>query len=102
MHSRKNLAHLLRRSNLHLRPNNKIHKHKGEYIFPARVMTPTVLSALEFVLAPKMRLTASDCAPKRVGVKSPFRVCSELSTLVFVSRLSAEGSTLSSSLRDPF
>ena len=50
-------------------------------IFPARVMTPTVLSGLDWVLAVKRRLTASDCAPNRVGVKSPFRVCSELSTL---------------------
>ena len=54
-------------------------------IFPARVMTPTVLSALDWDLAEKMRLTASDCAPKRVGVKSPFRACSELSTLKSVN-----------------
>ena len=45
---------------------------------------PTVLSGWDWVLAPKMRLTASACAPKRVGVKSPFRVYSELSTLILL------------------
>lgn len=45
---------------------------------------PTVLSGWDWVLAPKMRLTASDCAPKRFGVKSPFRVNSELSTLILL------------------
>lgn len=49
---------------------------------PARVMMPTVLSGLDWILAVKIMLTASDCAPNRVGVKSPFLVCSELSTLV--------------------
>ena len=48
---------------------------------PARVITPAVLSGLGCVLAVKIKLTASDCAPNRVGVKSPFLVCSELSTL---------------------
>src|SRR5256885_7710024 len=47
-------------------------------------MMPTVLSGWDWVLAPKMRLTASACAPKRVGVKSPFRVYSELSTLILL------------------
>ena len=49
---------------------------------PARVMMPTVLSGFDWILAVKIILTASDCAPNRVGVKSPFLVCSELSTLV--------------------
>jgi len=43
---------------------------------------PAVLSAFDCVLAVKIMLTASACAPNRVGVKSPFLVCSELSTLL--------------------
>jgi hypothetical protein len=50
---------------------------------PARVITPTELSALDCVFAVKIKLTASDSAPNRVGVKSPFLVCSELSTLIY-------------------
>ena len=42
---------------------------------------PTVLSGFACILALKIKFTASACAPNRVGVKSPFRVCSELSTL---------------------
>jgi hypothetical protein len=51
------------------------------YIAPASVMTPTVLSGFDCIFAVKIMLTASDSAPNRVGVKSPFLVCSELSTL---------------------
>jgi hypothetical protein len=53
-----------------------------DYIVPARVMMPAVLSGLDCVLAVKIMLTASACAPNRVGVKSPFLACSELSTLL--------------------
>lgn len=61
---------------------------------------PAVLSGFDCVLAVKIMLTASACAPNRVGVKSPFLVCSELSTLRSI-RVAENVSTLSSSLRDP-
>jgi hypothetical protein len=91
----KSLVNVIFTSGLSLLPHQL-----GGYIFPARVITPTLLSALLSVLRLKIRFTASDSAPKRVGVKSPFRVCSELSMLGISS--AAEGDALSWSLRAAF
>jgi hypothetical protein len=75
------LAHVLGHGDFHLGPRVSGEDELGGYIAPARVMTPTVLSALDCTLALKIMVTASPWAPNRVGAKSPFRVCSELSTL---------------------
>jgi len=52
---------------------------------PAIVITPTVFSGLLCVFAPLMSDTASVCATSRVGVKSPLRVNSLLSTQTIVA-----------------
>ena len=83
---RQNLADILRRRDEHFRPGahsgcTSISGIDNTHVFPAILITPTVFSGLDCVFAPNMTLTASDCALKREGVKSPFRMNSELSTL---------------------
>lgn len=83
VHCCKNFSQVFCHCDFHLGPIVNMGPFFGvDYIVPARVMMPAVLSGLDCVLAVKIMLTASDCAPNRVGVKSPFLVCSELSTLL--------------------
>src|SRR5204862_1663256 len=89
VHSCKDFTQVFCHCNFHLGPSLSYVVAQDVYISPARVMIPTVLSALDCILAVKIMLTASDCAANRVGVKSPFLVCSELSTLA-ISNVGAQ------------
>lgn len=59
MYGLEDLALVLGHGDLHLGPRVSGEDTPKGYIVPARVMTPTVLSALDCTLAEKIMLTAS-------------------------------------------